>query len=69
MPRKRPTSLSTIWRAPDDLWRVVERILTELDPPKRTGRKRIDARGAGRDHLPPAEWVPVEPTAERVPGR
>ncbi len=46
MPRKRSTSLSTIWRAPDDLWRVVERILTELDPPKRTGRRRIDARGA-----------------------
>jgi transposase len=25
---------------------VVERVLRELDPPKRTGRKRIDLRGA-----------------------
>jgi len=31
---------------PNDLWRVVERVLAELDPPKRTGRKRIDPRGA-----------------------
>ncbi len=47
MPRKRPNKpLPTIWRVPDDLWRVVERVLKELDPPKRTGRKRIDPRGA-----------------------
>jgi transposase len=38
--------LPTIWRVPDDLWRVVERVLRELDPPKRTGRKRIDQRRA-----------------------
>jgi len=31
---------------PDDLWCVVEHVLRELDPPKRTGRKRIDPRGA-----------------------
>ncbi len=46
MPRRRPKPLPTIWRAPDALWRVVERVLVELDPPKRTGRKRIDPRGA-----------------------
>jgi putative transposase len=46
VPRRRPTPLPTIWRVPDDLWRVVERVLTELDPPKRTGRRRIDPRGA-----------------------
>ena len=46
MPRRRPKPLPTIWRVPDDLWRVVERVLKELDPPKRTGRKRIDPRGA-----------------------
>src|SRR5688572_4512668 len=46
MPRKRPKPLPTIWRAPDDLWRVVERVLAELDPPKRTGRRRIDPRAA-----------------------
>jgi putative transposase len=44
--RRAVTPLSTIWRVPDDLWRVVERVLGELDPPKRTGRKRIDPRGA-----------------------
>jgi putative transposase len=44
--RRRPKPLPTIWRVPDDLWRVVERVLRELDPPKRTGRKRIDPRGA-----------------------
>ena len=46
MPRRRPKPLPTIWRVPDDLWRVVERVLRDLDPPKRTGRKRIDPRGA-----------------------
>ena len=46
MPRRRANPLPTIWRAPDDLWRVVERVLRELDSPKRTGRKRIDPRGA-----------------------
>ncbi len=46
MPRKRPKPLPTIWRVPDDLWRVVQRVLAELDPPKRTGRKRIDPRSA-----------------------
>ena len=46
VPRRRPKPLRTIWRAPDELWRVVERVLAALDPPKRTGRKRIDPRGA-----------------------
>jgi len=31
---------------PDDLCSAIERVLAELDPPARTGRKRIDARGA-----------------------
>ena len=46
MPRRRPKALPTIWKVPDNLWREVERVLKELDPPKRTGRKRIDPRGA-----------------------
>ena len=46
MPRRRPKPLPTIWRVPDDLWIIVERFLREMDPPRRTGRKRIDARGA-----------------------
>ena len=48
MPRKKPQRkpLLTICRVPDDLWHAVERVLPDLDPPKRTGRKRIDPRGA-----------------------
>ena len=36
--------LDTIWEAPDDLWREIEPLLLELDPPKSTGRKRADPR-------------------------
>jgi transposase len=46
VPPRRPKPLPAIWRAPDDLWRVVEQVLAELDPPKRTGRRRIDPRRA-----------------------
>jgi transposase len=38
--------LETIWRIPDELWSKLKPILDEYDPPKRTGRKRIDARAA-----------------------
>ena len=38
--------LPTIWRVPDDLWTTIQPILAELDPPKKTGRKRIDSRAA-----------------------
>jgi putative transposase len=31
---------------PDPLWAMLEPILAERDPPKRTGRKRIEARAA-----------------------
>ena len=41
-----PEAMATIWRVPDELWRRVEPIVRELDPPKPTGRKRIDAREA-----------------------
>ena len=48
MPRKRreEKELPTIWHVPDDLWYKVTPILAELDPPRTTGRKRIDARAA-----------------------
>jgi len=39
-------ALPTIWRVPDDLWTIIQPILAELDPPKKTGRKRIDSRAA-----------------------
>lgn len=48
MPRRKRDigPLPTIWRAPDDLWAKVERILEQYDPPKPVGRKRIDQRRA-----------------------
>jgi len=44
--RKTVEPLPTIWRVPDALWEKVEPVLTELDPPKPTGRPRIDGRAA-----------------------
>jgi transposase len=41
-----PKPLPTLWRVPDPLWEILEPILEEQDPPKRTGRKRIEARAA-----------------------
>jgi len=38
--------LPTIWRVPDELWHNIEPILSELDPPAKTGRPRIDPRAA-----------------------
>lgn len=39
--------LGTIWECPDDLWdNVIVPVLAALDPPKATGRKRIDLRQA-----------------------
>ena len=43
-PRKDRPPLPTIWRVSDELWARIEPILDELDPPKPTGRKRVDAR-------------------------
>lgn len=38
--------MPTIWRVLDELWRRANPIIGELDPPKSTGRQRIDAREA-----------------------
>jgi len=38
--------LPTIWHVPDPLWERVKGLIDELDPPKPTGRKRIDPRRA-----------------------
>jgi len=42
MPRRKP--LPTIWCVPDELWKKIEPILAKHDPPKRTGRPRVDQR-------------------------
>ena len=38
--------MPTIWRVPDELWEKIEPILQEHDPPKGTGRPRVDQRAA-----------------------
>jgi putative transposase len=37
-------TLPTIWQVPDELWAKIEPIIDEKDPPKPTGRKRVNAR-------------------------
>ena len=44
--RKEPKEMPTLWSVPDELWAEIEPILVEYDPPKATGRKRIDSRAA-----------------------
>jgi transposase len=48
-PRKvRPdwAALATIWEVPDELWAVLAPLIAEVDPPKPTGRRRVDARAS-----------------------
>ena len=35
---------ATIWTVSDELWDVIAPILADLDPPKPTGRPRVEAR-------------------------
>jgi transposase len=42
--RKNWDELVTIWQVSDALWAVIAPIVAELDPPKATGRPRVDAR-------------------------
>lgn len=44
--RKAVEPLLTIWHVSDDLWNIIQPIITKKDPPKLTGRPRIDAREA-----------------------
>ena len=37
-------TLGTIWEVPDELWKRIEPIILEQDPPKARGRKRADPR-------------------------
>jgi putative transposase len=36
--------LETIWEISDDLWERIQPVLLTADPPKATGRKRVDQR-------------------------
>jgi transposase len=45
-PKKQRPPLPPIWEAADNVWAIVEPILTELDPPKPYGRTRFDQRAA-----------------------
>jgi len=38
--------LATIWEVSDELWKILEPILTQFDPPSWTGRTRTDQRAA-----------------------
>ncbi len=46
VPMSEQKPLPTIWRTPDQLWEIIEPILKEHDPPKSTGRPRVDQREA-----------------------
>ena len=37
-------TLATIWEVPDHLWEPIHPAILELDPPKATGRKRVDPK-------------------------
>ncbi len=43
---KKVKTLPTIWQVPDELWDKIRPIINQHDPPKHTGRKRIDPRAA-----------------------
>jgi transposase len=36
--------LDTIWVVPDELWAQLASVLAKVDPPKHTGRPRLDSR-------------------------
>lgn len=46
MSKKNADTLPTIWRVPDDLWTLVERVLQVYDPVPKMGRPRINQRNA-----------------------
>jgi len=44
--KRKVKPLATIWEVDDELWKIIDSVLTELDPPSWTGRDRIDQRAA-----------------------
>jgi len=43
-PMREAQPLETIWEIPDDLWEKIEPVILEGNPPKATGRKRVNPR-------------------------
>lgn len=41
---KRKRRLPTLWQVPDGLWKRIEPLLNEADPPKPRGRHQVDRR-------------------------
>jgi putative transposase len=44
--KRKVKPLATIWEVDDELWKIIQSILIERDPPRWTGRDRIDQRAA-----------------------
>ena len=44
--KRDPKPLATIWEVNDELWKTIEAILNDLDPPAGTGRPRTGQREA-----------------------
>ena len=44
--KRSPKPLPTIWEVDDELWKLIQEILDELDPPAPTGRPRTNQREA-----------------------
>ena len=42
--KKKAEPLPTIWEVNDELWNIIQNILSELDPPAATGRPRTGQR-------------------------
>jgi putative transposase len=44
--KRKVKALATLWEVDDELWKIIQSILIERDPPRWTGRDRIDQRAA-----------------------
>jgi len=44
--KRKVKALPTIWEVSDELWKIIQPILDELDPPTGIGRHRTDQRAA-----------------------
>lgn len=44
MAHRRKPRMPTLWEVPDGLWALIEAVLEKEDPPKRTGRPRVNRR-------------------------